>query len=352
MAKLSVLIFSRNDVGKTIDLISDLYQIADDIVLMDSSDKRERNELHTAKQDQRMAKLQIFYVVPLAPLEALRAYAFKKCKYSWVLLIDTDERLNESLKSDLKDIITNAKCNAFAIKRYEDVAERKRTSFYTWQIRLFRKEHVEFKGLLHEQALVSGITEKLGGEYAMDHIVELKTKGYGWEYSKILKYDRLSYELYNKRVIDYVSKLLMPKNRSVENTALGKSIRSFMLAYEKITLKEQGQELSNLDYFVYYSVLDLGYAIKRRSVAAVLQLIPFERARLKRINEWKSEPDADEIFEISKMINRMGVVKFLDLDKEATIRGLNRKYADRKKSGELMMELIKEKYEKQNKKMK
>ncbi len=349
MVKLSVLIFSRNEVEKTLGLVNDLYGVADDIVLMDSSDKKNREKLHAAKKNQRMAKLQLFYVVPLAPLEALRPYAFKKCKHSWVLLIDTDERMSNPFKSDLKRIIGSAKCRAFAIRRNEEVFKGKRNGFYTWQIRLFRKEFVEFKGFLHEQALVTGAIEKLNEEYFFDHLVELKSVGYGGEYSKILKFDRLSYGLYNERVMDYVSKLMMSKSRSVENTFLGRAIKSFMLSYEKITLRKQDQEISNFDYFVYYFMVDLGYALKRRSISGVLQLIPHLKTRLNWISEWKTAPDAEEIFDISKKINRIGVVKFLHLDEDATIEALNRKYKDKEQHGELMMTLIKERYEKQNK---
>jgi hypothetical protein len=350
MAKLSVLIFSRNEVEKTLGLIEDLYGVADDIVLIDSSDKKERGQLHAAKSSKKLAKLQIFYVIPLAPLEALRMYAFTKCRNSWVLLIDTDERLNAPFKSNLKKIISGAKCSAFAIKRYEDVINGKRTGFFTWQIRLFRKERVEFKGFLHEQAQVSGVAEKLDDKYSMDHVAELKTMNYGEEYQKMLKLDRLSYELYNKRVMDYISKVLMPKNRSVEKTFLGNAINSLMLGYETITMKKQEEEISNFDYFVYYTLLDLGYAIKRQSIKSVMRALQKETVYLKRVNEWQKEPDADEMFEISKIINRTGVVKYLDLGKEATIQRLNREYGDKKQSGDLLIELIKEKYEKQKKK--
>lgn len=350
MQKLSVLIFSRDEVEKTLGLVNDLYDVADDIVLMDSSNKANRNRLHAAKKSQKLGKLQIFYVVSLAPLEALRMYAFKKCRFSWVLLIDTDERLNTALKSKIKSIIGDAKCSAFAIKRYEDVAKGKRTGFYTWQIRLFRKELVEFKGFLHEQATVKGTTEKLDDRYSMDHVAELKTINYGEEYQKMLKLDRLSYGLYNKRVMDYVSKLLMPKSRSVDKTLLGGVINSLMLGYETVIMKKQDEEISNFDYFMYYTLLDLGYALKRQNIKSVMRALQKETVYLKRVNEWRKEPDADEMFEISKIINKTGVVKYLGLDKEATIQKLNRKYGNRKPNGDLLIELIKEEYEKQRKK--
>lgn len=91
MQKLSVLIFSKNDAHKAIGLIEDIYGIADEIVLVDSSESAQRNTILNAKRRNKLGKLRVFYAVALGYPDPLRMYALSKCKNEWVLLIDTDE---------------------------------------------------------------------------------------------------------------------------------------------------------------------------------------------------------------------------------------------------------------------
>ena len=91
MQRLSVLIFSRNDVDKALDLIQDLYKIASEIILMDSSNKEGKERLLKRKEKLELGKVRIFNVVALGYPDPLRMYALAKCKNEWVLLIDTDE---------------------------------------------------------------------------------------------------------------------------------------------------------------------------------------------------------------------------------------------------------------------
>jgi hypothetical protein len=54
-----------------------------------------------------------------------------------------------------------------------------------------------------------------------------------------------------------------------------------------------------------------------------------------------------EIKAITRIIGRVGVTKYLNLDKEETIRRLNSKYRNQKQGVELLIKLITERYEKQ-----
>jgi hypothetical protein len=46
-----------------------------------------------------------FRLAPLGLAEAYRAYALSKVCSEWVLMLDSDERINERLKADLKKLI-------------------------------------------------------------------------------------------------------------------------------------------------------------------------------------------------------------------------------------------------------
>ena len=73
--RLSVLIFSRNDIDNALDLINDVYDFADDIVLVDSSSAKLHEELIRKKAKRSLSKLRVFYVVPLGYPDPLRMYA-------------------------------------------------------------------------------------------------------------------------------------------------------------------------------------------------------------------------------------------------------------------------------------
>ena len=77
-------------------------------------------------------------------------------------------------------------------------------------------------------------------------------------------------------------------------------------------------------------------------------MIPDIKNLMRRLKEWKSAPDNEEVFEISKILHKIGLIRFLELDKEKTIIYLNKKYRNKKQGVELLMNLLKEKYERQN----
>jgi len=349
MAKLSVLIFSRNDAEKALDLIRDVYDVADEIVLMDSSDKAERERILSGKRRLGLGKLRILYAVALGYPDPLRTYALKKCRHPWVLLIDTDERLSTEFKRRIKGIISGAKCSAFAIKRYEDVEHGKITNFFTWNIRLYRKADISYKGVLHEQPMVRGALEKIENSCYLVHVRELMTEEARDEYVKILKFGRMSYADYNSSMVDYLSKAVMPESRNLERSRPGRALRSLLLAYERLTFKRLEQELSGFDYFMYRFMIDSTLQIKKRDIAGVFRQIPRELAFVNEVKGWKRELDGDEVFEISKIVNKVGITGYLGLGKESTIRRLNRKYANGRQGISLLMRLLKEKYEHERK---
>ncbi len=75
--------------------------------------------------------------------------------------------------------------------------------------------------------------------------------------------------------------------------------------------------------------------------------MPHAYEHTKEIAEIKRQPDHDTSFKISRVINRIGMVRFLGLDDEASIRALNKKYTDNKEglAGlSLLAHLLKQKY--------
>ena len=245
--KLSALVFSRDNAPKTMRLVKEIVGICDQVVVVYSGKKSDFAELKRITA--RIPKVDLYYTIALGYADPMRAYGLGKCRHDWVLYIDTDERLNWELMSDIREIISNPECDAFAIKRYEHAhLNGDRGGFFTWQVRLYNKNKIRYKGLLHEQPIVNGRLKRLDERYCLLHVEELKAKGSkrtDLEYSLIKSYhDRLSYRMMNERVRDYLSKMVVPEGRTIEETPLGKFILGWMKFYQGITLRKEDEEIA------------------------------------------------------------------------------------------------------------
>ena len=340
-----MLLFSRNDTGKALDLISEMYDFVDEIVLFDSSAKKLHEELFSEKAKLGLRKLKIYYVAPLGYLEPALMYALSKCRQDWVLLLGTDERISADFKSGLRKLIDNAECAAFSMKRYEDVAKGKRGAYANWQIRLFRKGSVTFRGIIHEEPTVKGSLVKLdGSRYFIDHVNELKGRS-GIQYSIMEKFLRMSYWSFNERIIENFYKITMPGRRNSPGS-LGLGLKTILLVYEKLGNKHQEEEISDLDYFIFYYLYYLSVNIKAHNKGSLSAAFGSAKHMLGMAKEWQNEPDGMENFEISKKLYRMGLIKFLGLDRESTVLRINKRYEGGKGGINLLISLLKLRNEK------
>lgn len=341
---ISLLVFSRNDIDNAVSLIKDMKRVVDEIVVIDSSDRKLHERLLRFAKGEK--KLRVYYAVPLGFPEPLRAWAVKKCRSEWIIYLDTDERLNGRFRKDLGKIVENAKGNAFAIKRYEKVErERRKSGFFTWQIRLYKRDKIIHRGLLHEQPLVSGNLEKMDDRYYIEHRTDLmhhEVNEYGR--SEII-FDRMSYSVYNENMLDYVSKVIMPKERSISNSVLGKFIRGAFSVYEGLTGKRGDDELSNFDYSVFFLIRNLALNVKSSGINGIASSFGGVRYQLGKVREWKARSDSAELFEISKIVNIDGTTRYLGLDKEKAVEKLNERYKNGEHGVELLLMLLKKRYE-------
>ena len=345
--KLSVLIFSRNDADDALSLINDIYKVADDIVLVDSSDRKRHKKLVASKKRLALGKLRIFYAVPLGYPDPLRMWALKKCRYGWVLLLDTDERLSKYGKDNVKELISSSHSGAFAIKRYENYTGRSLGSFFTWQLRLFRKNAVVFRGIVHEQAQVDGVVEKTSDKFYIGHFKHLRGRA-SFQYGKMSMFDRMSYEMAKDRLMEYLNKIVVPREGSVGGARSGKVLRGLLDAYRRLRLKRSDEELSDIDYLIFFSLVDMGYRIKEGKFGELFKIYAERKDYMKHFNENKGMPQK-EAFEISKKIYEVGLIRFLELDRESTIKKLNKKYENSKGGISLTIELLRLRYEKGDK---
>lgn len=344
--KLSVLIFSRNDVSDALGLIRDVYRIADEIVIVDSSTNKQHKSLLSTKAMEHLGKLRIVYVVPLGYPDPLRMYALGRCKNKWVLLIDTDERLSDYAKDMIINEITNTKASAFAIKRYEYV-KKNPGRFFTWQVRLFRRDKVRFKGILHEQPEVNGATLRASNSFYIKHMVALGRHSSS-EYSKISVFERMTYKMFRERLLDYVNKAVLPPRGHINKTHVGKSLHAILRIYQKLKLRGDEEELNYLDYLLFYFLVDSAYRVKDLGLVGLLKPVRLRKEYIKTAMIVPRGMHSEDMLGISKIIYRIGLIRFLELDKENTINKLNKKYKNKNGGISLLIKLLKLRYGKGN----
>ena len=348
MHGLSVLIFSKDHTENTLAVIRDVYRIADEILLFDASKESDRKILERRKRLDRLGKLRIAQMVALGYPDMLRMYGLKKCRYDWVLLIDTDELLSEGLKEKMPGLIGSG-CSAYALRRYEEVREKDNLPlFSTWQIRLFRKDAVEFRGIPHEQPRVRGKLERLDDrDCYMMHMSSMMSRKTQFEYGEMEKFERLTYSMHREKMLNYMSKAMTRENVDIKDTMMGKVFSGWMRFYQAIIFKRDDQELTDFDYFMHYATLDLAYFTLEGNLKGILGIIPNENRHVKQINRWQRQKDGQRILEISKIINNIGITRFLHLDDEKEINRLIRKYGYKDGGIKLLLKLINDEYEKE-----
>jgi hypothetical protein len=336
------LIFSKDDVDKAASLIKDVYAIADQIVLIDSSSARNLKRLKAIKKERGLKRLEIFHAIALGYADPLRMYGLHRCRHEWVLYLDTDEKISDALKNDVKRIISKPGARAYAIRRYEEAhLSGEATQSFTWQIRLYNRNFVRFTGIPHEQPIIDGAVERLDAKYQILHIVEWKV----WsDYGKLELLERFTYETFNERILDYVFKITMPARRNPEKNALERFIYGLLRAYETLGLKKANDEISDFDYFALYSLRDLAVQIKMRNLAGVLGVIPNMTRYTNRLKKLRMAKNGKAMFEIYKNIEKIGIIKYLRLDDDRIIDALNRKYAKKKQGIELLMKLLEDRH--------
>ena len=338
--ELSAIIFSRNDVEEAFKLIKDIYAICDEIVIIDQSDFQKHKFLIDKKRENKLNKLKIFYSVALGDPAPLRMWGLSKCMGRWVLLIDTDERLNPAMKRNIRKLIATKKYNAYAIKRNEYFMRKNKfeTHGFTWQIRLYKKDNTEYRGLTHEFPSITGSVGKLEEKYSMDHYFNNGERPR--EYFKLNKFQcRMSYRTMNKEIDDYLFKFFLSKDSFTIRT-----VKSIVVIYEKLGFKKLDQELSNLDYFTFNFIENIGLLKRVLKKISLRDIFKLNIERLKQIKKLKKEKDAKEVFKISEIINNIGIIKFLDLDKDSTIKELIKKYKNKKQGIDLLIYLLKQKF--------
>ena len=152
---LTTLIISADPAIDTEKIVKHVLPFSDQVVVVYSPYKKEEEiklkKWHVDK------KVDLFFAPPLGIAEMYRAYGISKSKCDWIFLIDADETLSSPITKDLLKDLENREVNGVLIKRWEDREKR----FFTWQMRLFRRDSARPLGLIHEHMKINGSVSKI-----------------------------------------------------------------------------------------------------------------------------------------------------------------------------------------------
>ncbi len=294
---ITLLVFSRNDLTLVKDLIEEVNPLVNDIEVIESSDPEKHVDfLLWAKNNN---KIRVFYVPPLGYPDLLRPYSFTKCNNDWILLLDADERLSENLKRDLRNIIGNDIAEVYGIYRYPGTKEGKRLSnTRTLQIRLFNKNFLEEKGLMHKIPRSTGRYRVLPDKYHIIHLVKDKVNRLP-EYTKLDQFSRMSYN------------------------NLPAKIRPLFKILNVYNPHNPESELTNKAYFLLFLAEEVYSGFATKNLRRLFQCWRYSKAKLERYKGFKKHDRNGLMFKISQQVNSEGMVNFLHFDSPEVVEQLN-----------------------------
>ena len=230
---ISILTFCYNDINNIIKLIDNVYGVAEEIIIIDSSKINNHKFLLDYISNNKLQKIKVYVGAPTAYYEPLRMYGINKCKNDWILQLDADELLSNNLKSILKHLLLKENVTGFFIPR-------KNKKIIWHALRLYKKKQVYAYGNINEDIKFTGKTLTLKNKFSIIH----NTNFFG-NINKINKY--LAIEGYTKR-LNYLQ-----LHKNITN----KYFKKIFLIYSKIKNVNINKELSYFDYTLFYSFSDL-----------------------------------------------------------------------------------------------
>ncbi len=323
MQGLSVLILTKNNPAGTLNLIKNVYDIADEIIIGDASNKAAYGQLRG--KSRKLNKAKFFRCIPMGYPDPLRMYALKKCKYDWVLLMDSDEFLNDRLKLDIKQIMKSDSADGFLINRANITDSGNVMDASGYQLRLYKKSKTTYNGMPHEFPVVKGIVKTLDKKYSIMQNINLK--------------DYLSSRLRKQVILTVFSTRLSYSDLLEKITGHGSLLRAVIGLYLRLKNANPESELSDFDYnlITKYPVID--YLLRSfPKTSRYLFDVALKYSRQELYYRTHLPPEGRLLqLNISHEIKRHGgVTYYLLIDQNKVVDALNKKFLDATDRGEML----------------
>lgn len=168
MGKLTVVINTLNEEATIPLVIKSVKKIADEIVVVDTESTD--NTVKVAKS----LGAKVFLHKKVSYVEPVRNFAVSKASNEWILVLDADETLSESLAKKIKEIKKSSEADYYRIPRKNIIFGKWMNHTRWWpdyNIRLFKKWFVVWSEEIHTVPVTKGRGADLPdtGEFAIIH---------------------------------------------------------------------------------------------------------------------------------------------------------------------------------------
>ncbi|MDW8036208.1 MAG: glycosyltransferase family 2 protein [Candidatus Korarchaeum sp.] len=170
MKGITLITFTRNSSKRLQGLLEGVKDLVDEIIIVDGYSTDDTVEIALSYGSK------VYRRKPWGYVEPDRMFAVRKASYDWILCLDDDERLGTRLKQDLRGLVEGCEpaVSAFSITRFNILPNGTPLLgiFYPdKQIRVYRKDKVLYKGLVHEHPTIYGGIKYLPDEYHIIHMI-------------------------------------------------------------------------------------------------------------------------------------------------------------------------------------
>src|SRR3989338_9739440 len=149
---LSIIIITKNE-EKRIRACLESVKWADEILVLDNGSDDKTLQIAKEYTDK-------IFEFQNEDFATLRNKGMEQAKGEWVLYVDADERVTDSLKKEIEALVSFSKYSAVALSRTNIIfgQEAKNSPFWPdWVIRLLKKEDFEtWVGKIHEYPKFKG----------------------------------------------------------------------------------------------------------------------------------------------------------------------------------------------------
>lgn len=158
MTTHALLMFNLDEAAGIVRNVVRLRPAVDEVVIIDSSSDRGYRELLAAVEPY---DVRVYRALPLGHVDPLRPFGVSKVASDYVLVLDADEEPSPRLVADLRGLEGH---DAYVVPRYEEGL-----GAYTFHLRLFRPQAVQYGGRSFDFPAVRGSVGHLGRDHAIVH---------------------------------------------------------------------------------------------------------------------------------------------------------------------------------------
>lgn len=211
MAKISAVINTYNEEKRISRCLASLKGFASEIIVVDMMSTDRTREL--AKE----YGARVFKHKKISFVEPARNFAIEKARYDWIVILDADEVISESLKLFLKKEIKSSRSEAM-INYYR--LPRKNIIFGKWikhsgwwpdyNIRFFKKGSVSWNQIIHSVPITTGVGFDLPTkeDYAIKHFAYSSVEEY---ITRMNRYTSVQARELNRKDVEFSWTLLITK---------------------------------------------------------------------------------------------------------------------------------------------